>query len=393
MVASTSEHSLVSDVAEGLRINLDIGINYSDDDLEKSLDPIIKAHHEKPFTGVIATDDKAVSLASLASKALGLPHNLPEAVQLTHRKDLARERLALHGVPAPEFQRIDLSTDITAQIDDISYPCVIKPLSLSGSRGVIRVDDQKSCMTACKRIEKIVRELTDEDSQRYLLAESYIPGFEVAVEAMLNNGELQILALFDKPDPLEGPYFEETYYITPSRLPEHQQHLITQRVADACSAYGLVNGPVHAELRLHENEAWILEVAARTIGGQCARLLQYGTGLSLEELVISQAIGKNSPGEIANEAAGVLMIPIPSSGILRRVEGLTAARRVPHIVEVEISVRDGYELIPLPEGAAYLGFIFAQGPDPEHVENALREAHACLKFVTAPVWKLSSSLN
>ncbi len=393
MVASTSEHSLVSEVAEGLRINLDIGINVSPEDLDKSLDPIIKAHREKPFAGVIATDDSAVSLASHTARALGLPHNPPEAVQLTHRKDLARACLKKHGLPVPEYQRIDLSADITTQVVDLPYPCVIKPLSLSGSRGVIRVDDSGACLTACKRIQKIVRELPDGESRRYLLAESYIPGFEVAVEAMLNNGELQILALFDKPDPLEGPYFEETYYVTPSRLPEQQQHLIAQRVADACSAYGLVNGPVHAELRLHKGEAWILEVAARTIGGQCAQLLRQGTGHGLEELVIAQATGKHLQTEVNDKAAGVLMIPIPGTGILRRVEGLTAAKRVPHVSEVEISVRDGYELVPLPEGAAYLGFIFAQGPDPKSVENALREAHACLKFVTAPIWKLANELN
>jgi biotin carboxylase len=389
MVASTSEHSLVSEVAEGLRINLDA----SHENLEQTLEPILTAHREKPFTGVIATDDSAVSLAANAAKALGLPHNPPEAVELTHRKDLARACLKQHGVPIPEYQRIDLSAQITAQLDDLTYPCVIKPLSLSGSRGVIRVDDEKSCLIACKRIQKIVRKLPDEESRRYLLAESYIPGFEVAVEAMLNNGELHILALFDKPDPLEGPYFEETYYITPSQLPKHQQNLITQRVADACSAYGLVNGPVHAELRLHKNEAWILEVAARTIGGQCAQLLKQGTGHGLEELVIAQATGQDLQIEANEKAAGVLMIPIPTTGVLRRVEGLTAARRISHIIEVEISVRDGYELVPLPEGAAYLGFIFAQGPNPKSVENALRDAHACLKFVTAPVWKLSNAAN
>jgi biotin carboxylase len=389
MVASTSEHSLVSEVAEGLRISLDA----SNENLEQTLEPILKAHHENPFTGVIATDDSAVSLASHAASALGLPHNPPEAVQLTHRKDLARACLKQHGVPVPEYRRIDLSADITKQCSDINYPCVIKPLSLSGSRGVIRADDADACVAACKRIQKIVRELVDEQSQRYLLVESYIPGVEVAVEAMLNNGELQLLALFDKPDPLEGPYFEETYYITPTRLPEHQQKLITQRVTDACSAYGLVNGPVHAELRLHDGEAWILEVAARTIGGQCAQLLRQGTGHGLEELVIAQATGKNLDIEVNDKATGVLMIPIPAAGILRRVEGLTAARRVPHVLDVEISVRDGYELIPLPEGAAYLGFIFAQGPDPESVENALRDAHACLNFVTAPVMKLTRALN
>ena len=393
MVASTSEHSLVSEVAEGLRISLDAGINASNENLDQTLEPILTAHQEKPFTGVIATDDSAVSLASHSARALGLPHNPPEAVQLTHRKDLARACLKRHGIPVPNFQRIDLSIDIAKQVADLSYPCVIKPLSLSGSRGVIRVDDVDTFVTACKRIQKIVHELSDEELQRYLLAESYIPGMEVAVEAMLNNGELQLLALFDKPDPLEGPYFEETYYITPSRLPEYQQKQITQRVSDACSAYGLVNGPVHAELRLHNDEAWILEVAARTIGGQCAQLLRQGTGHGLEELVIAQATGKHLQTEVSDKAAGVLMIPIPTAGILRRVEGLSAARRVPHITEVEISVRDGYELIPLPEGAAYLGFIFAQGPDPESVENALREAHACLKFITAPVWKLSSTLK
>jgi len=389
LVASTSEHSLVSEVAEGLRINLDI----SNTDPKQALDPIIKAHRDKPFTGVIATDDSAVSLAANAAKALGLPHNPPEAVQLTHRKDLARACLKQHGVPVPDFLRIDLSIDIAKQVADLSYPCVIKPLSLSGSRGVIRVDNVDTCVTACKRIQKIVHELADVELQRYLLAESYIPGMEIAVEAMLNDGELQLLALFDKPDPLEGPYFEETYYITPSRLPEHQQKQITQRVSDACSAYGLVNGPVHAELRLHDDEAWILEVAARTIGGQCAQLLRQGTGHGLEELIIAQATGRHLQTEVNDKAAGVLMIPIPTAGILRRVEGLTAARRVPGISEVEISVRDGYELIPLPEGAAYLGFIFAQGPDPESVESTLRDAHACLKFITAPVWKLSSVLK
>ncbi len=386
-VASTSEHSLVGEVAGGLRINLDI----SNNNLELALEPILKAHQEKPFTGIIATDDSAVSLASYAARALKLPHNSPEAIQLTHRKDLARACLQQHGVPVPEYLRIDLSADITKQCSNINYPCVIKPLSLSGSRGVIRVDDAEACVAACKRIQKIVRDIVDEESQRYLLIESYIPGAEVAVEAMLNNGQLQILALFDKPDPLEGPYFEETYYITPSRLPKHQQELIAQRVTDACTAYGLVNGPVHAELRLHDGEAWILEIAARTIGGQCAQLLRQGTGYGLEELVIAQATGQHLSTNVNDKAAGVLMIPIPEAGILRRVEGLGAARRVTHILDVEISVRDGYELIPLPEGAAYLGFIFAQGPDPKSVENALRKAHACLRFVTAPVWKLTSA--
>jgi len=386
LVASTSKHSLVSEVADGLRIDLDS----FEENPQQALESILKTHKEKPFTGVIATDDSAVSLAAYAAQAMNLPHNSTDAVKLTHRKDLARQCLAQHGLPVPEHQRIDLNKDITQQAQNLTYPCVLKPLSLSGSRGVIRVNNADECVNACHRIKNIVNQLSDSDSRRYLLAEGYIAGFEVAVEAMLNNGEIQILTLFDKPDPMEGPYFEETYYITPTRLNQSEIALISQRVYEACSAYGLSNGPVHAELRLSQGDAWILEIAARTIGGQCAQLLRYGTGYSLEELVIHQAT--RHPVQINNtmEAAGVLMIPIPEAGILRRVEGLANARRIPYITEVEISVREGYELIPLPEGAAYLGFIFAKGPDPASVESALRNAHDCLKFVTAPVLKLSA---
>lgn len=380
LVASTSEHSLVSAVAEGLRIDLD--------DPEAALQAILRSAEQRPYVGVVATDDIVVPLAARVAQKLGLPHNPPESATLTQRKDLARARLAARGVPVPQHRRIDLNADLPQQANHVRYPCVVKPLALSGSRGVIRADSAQELVDACQRIRAIVAELSTEEERRYLLSEDYLPGREVAVEAMLHNGELQLLAIFDKPEPLEGPYFEETYYITPSRHSEAEQQLIVKRTAEACAAYGLAQGPVHAELRLHDGEAWILEVAARTIGGQCASLLRHGTGHGLEELVVAQAVGNPLTPTIAGEAAGVLMIPIPRAGILRRVEGLGAARRVPHIMEVEIYVRDGYELVPLPEGAAYLGFIFARGPDPAAVEAALRESHACLNFVTAPMWKL-----
>lgn len=381
LVASTSKHSLVSAVAEGLRIDLDAP--------DAAITRILDAAHQRPFAGVISTDDRAVSLAARAARALGLSHNTPDAVYLTRRKDLARARLLAHGVPVPAHRRIDLDADLAPQVATLNYPCVIKPLGLSGSRGVIRADDPAACVAACERVQAIVTGLPDAEERRYLLAETYLPGDEVALEGMLDNGTLQVLALFDKPEPLEGPYFEESYYITPSRLPADHQALIIRRSAEACAAYGLSQGPVHVELRLHNNNAWILEVAARTIGGQCAQLLRQSSGHGLEELVVAQAMGQPITPPQTNEAVGVLMIPIPRAGVLRRVEGLAAARRVRYITHLEISVREGYELVPLPEGAAYLGFIFARGPDPATVEAALRKAHAGLNIVTAPVWHLT----
>lgn len=389
LVASTSEHSLTSAVAEGMRIDLH--------DPALSLERITASHQQHPFSGIIGSDDGAVELTASAAQLLGLPHNPPEASRLTRRKDLARARLRDAGLPVPEHRRLDLSQPLAAQVAGLNYPrnypCVAKPIALSGSRGVIRANTPDELLTACGRIRAIVADQPDAEVRRFVLVEDYLPGAEVALEGMLHDGELTVLALFDKPEPLEGPYFEESYYVTPSRLPAATQALIARRTRDACAAYGLCHGPIHAELRLHDDEAWLLEIAARTIGGQCARLLQYGTGQGVEELVIAQAVGRPLPPQPSADAAGVLMIPIPRGGILRRVEGLGAARRVRHVTEVSISVRDGYELVPLPEGEAYLGFIFAQASDPASVEHALREAHACLNIVTAPVFRPITGIN
>ncbi|MGW8229337.1 MAG: ATP-grasp domain-containing protein, partial [Gammaproteobacteria bacterium] len=242
-----------------------------------------------------------------------------------------------------------------------------------------------------QRIQAMLQQEThlDPDVARLLLVETFIPGAEVAVEGMLTAGKLRVLTVFDKPDPLDGPYFEETYYTTPSRHGPDVLDSLEQTVQAACTTYGLREGPVHAECRLNADGVWLLEVAARTIGGLCGRLLQFGTGYSLEELVLAQAMGKDLPIEIAQQGSGVLMIPIPKAGILKRVEGILAAQRIPYIESVEIQIREGHELVPLPEGSSYLGFIFARAPSAAQAEAALRAAHACLNIVVAPLWKVN----
>jgi len=229
----------------------------------------------------------------------------------------------------------------------------------------------------------------EDDARRYLLIEQYIPGEEIAVEAMLTRGELHILTIFDKPDPLEGPFFEETYYTMPTVLSVAQQSAVKRVVQMACAAYGLQEGPIHAECRINDDGVFILEVAARTIGGLCGRLLRFGTGYSLEEMVLAHAMAMPLTLNRERGAAGVLMIPIPAAGMLKRVEGLLDAHRVPFIEDINIQVREGHELIPLPEGASYLGFIFSRAPSVHEAEQALRDAHACLNFVVAPIWKLN----
>lgn len=379
VVASEGRHSVVSAFAQGLHLDF----HRPDTALRVLLDD---AAVHGSYAGVIATDDAATELAAAVAEHLNLPHNVPAATRIARRKDLARACLARAGVRVPRHWRVDLRRSLAAQMEAIEYPCVLKPLALSASRGVIRADNPDQFRAAAARIERILGEVHDPEERYVLLVEQFVDGDEVAVEGMLHNGRLSLLAVFDKPEPLNGPYFEETYYITPSRLEAAVQTRLKETIAQACEAYGLSEGPIHAECRINRDGVWILEVAARTIGGLCARLFRVGTGYGLEEFVLAHAMGRplaTAPGE---GAAGVLMIPITRRGILRRVEGVEAARGVPGVEDVVIYVREGYELVPLPEGASYLGFVFARGPDPARVERSLRDAHAALNVVVAPVW-------
>lgn len=381
LIASEAKHSLVSAFAEGL--HLDFG------DPQASLQTILREAQRRPFAAVLGSDDASTELAALAARELGLPHNPTAAVRLARRKDLARARLAQAGVPVPRHWRLDLTRPLAAQIEDIHFPCVLKPVTLAASRGVIRADKHDELMRAAARIKVLLTQagLRETEERETILVEEFIPGFEVAVEGMLTQGKLEILTIFDKPDPLDGPYFEETYYITPSRMDTSVQGVLHETISNACAAYGLREGPIHAECRINKQGVWILEVAARTIGGLCGRLLRFGTGLSLEELVLLHSLGERVEMNRETGGAGVLMIPIPQAGILRRVEGVLAAGKVPFIEEVVIYMREGYELVPLPEGASYLGFIFARAPAAAQAEAALRTAHACLRVVVMPVWK------
>uniref|UniRef100_UPI0035AE06B0 ATP-grasp domain-containing protein n=1 Tax=Promineifilum sp. TaxID=2664178 RepID=UPI0035AE06B0 len=279
--------------------------------------------------------------------------------------------------------------DPAAVAAQVPYPCVVKPLNLNGSRGVMRADSPEELAAAVRRLTRLITSdvrVASDAAPRPYLVESYIPGFEVALEGLLDEGHLRVLALFDKPDPLDGPFFEETIYVTPSRLPAATQRAIEQTTAAAARALGLCMGPVHAELRVNEQGVWIVEIAGRSIGGLCSQVLRFGIDGSLEELILRQAAGLPL-GDTArrDRAAGVMMIPIPEAGLLREVAGVEEAAATPLIESVEITARLHYPLTPLPEGDSYLGFIFARGDTPAAVEAALRRAHGCLRFRIEPL--------
>ena len=387
LIASQGEHSIVSDYVQGLHVDFQ---NES-----QAIDIILSEAEKRPFSGIIGTDDTTTELAACIATKLNLPHNDPEAVKIAQRKDLSRISLKKSKVKIPTFDLLTTTKSLSEQKINVNFPAVIKPVALSASRGVIRVNNEleleqaivrvKNMLAEEKQLDKVIREI--------LLLEEFIPGKEVAIEAMLHHGELEVLAVFDKPDPLDGPFFEETYYITPKSFSKDTQKELKQTVFEACHAYGLKEGPIHAECRINDNGVWIIEVAARTIGGMCGRLLSLGTGYSLEELVLLHAMGKRVEIKTLDSAAGVLMIPIPSAGILKRVEGLLEAQRIPFISDLSIEVRDGYELVPLPEGNSYLGFIFSEAPTVKEAEQALREAHDCLNIVIAPLWKIGGNLS
>jgi len=356
-----------------------LGLDFAEPDA--SVRTIVEFAQEHAIHAIISVDDSATELAARASAALGLAHNSQQAAEAARDKLLMRRLMSAGGAPCPIFRPFSLSDEPTWIATQVSYPCVLKPLRLSGSRGVIRADDPAEFGVAFNRLKRLLISEGNSEHETSILVEDFIPGFEVALEGMLTHGQLKVLAIFDKPDPLDGPFFEETIYTTPSRLQTSVQEDIASSVATAAASLGLKEGPVHAELRVNKQGPWMLEIAGRSIGGLCSTILEFGSGMCLEELILRHAIGQEVTSiERDKHAAGVMMIPIPSAGILKGVHGVEEAEKVPLITGIEITAKLNYPLVPLPEGASYLGFIFARGETPFEAEEAIRMAHKLLRF-------------
>ena len=354
---------------------------------EQAVDTVLREIDGNP-DAVLAVDDSGVELAALLAERLGLPGNPAHAVRRVRDKLAFRRLLQERAFPCPDFHHLPTGDDPRKLVPKLKFPVVVKARRLSGSRGVIRADDSAALVRAVNWV-RAIQSRADRDAQALgLIIEDFIPGREYALEGILERGDLTPLALFDKPDPLDGPYFEETLYVTPSRLPRALQHRIHQEVARACRCAGLAAGSVHAEVRVNDRGIWILEVAARSIGGLCGRVLSHFLGMSLEELILRQAVAESLPIALpvagAGAAAGVMMIPIPRRGIYHGLEGLAAAQSAPGVTGVTITAEPGQIIAPPPDGASYLGFIFARAASPAEAENALRIAHRRLRFDIRP---------
>jgi biotin carboxylase len=339
-----------------------------------------------PLDAVVAVDEPGVVVAAIAGERLGLRHNPPDAVRATRDKTLMRRLLAAAGsVPQPAFAVVASDGDVAEAASSVGFPCVVKAVSLSGSRGVVRADDADEARAAGARIRALLADAGEAAGS--LLVERFVPGAELALEGLLVDGRLRVLALFDKPDPLDGPVFEETMFVTPSRQPAPVQERIAAVVAEAVQVLGLREGPIHAEVRVDGDDVWFLEVAARSIGGLCARTLHFGLGTTLEELILRHAVGlpvTTDRFRRERAAAGVWMVPIPTAGTLAAVAGVDDALAVDGIVGFEQTIPAGRTVRPLPEGDRYLAFLFARAPTPDAVEHALRTAAGRLEVVITP---------
>jgi biotin carboxylase len=369
-----------------------IGVHFENP--ETAAHSVLQAQRDLPVDGVLALGDRPGPTAAYVARSLGILHNHPASVEACRNKLRMREVLRDAGLPVPAFRSVALHPLPEPALLGIAFPCVLKPLSLSASQGVVRANNREEFLAGTIRLKHLLESpeirATHEPGLDRMLVENYLPGREVAVEGLITEGEPRILAIFDKPDPLEGPYFEETIYVTPSRLPAHEQQAIQQSFLDSVRAMGLTHGPVHAEFRLNDQGVWPIELAPRPIGGLCAQALRFkfsGTTemIGLEELVLRHALdlsGADAQRETA--ASGVMMIPVPHSGVLERIDGEEEARRVGGITSLEITARLHDFIAAWPEGSSYLGFLFAHADDPVSVEVSLRQAHAKLHFTLMP---------
>jgi hypothetical protein len=355
---------------------------------------VLEAQRGLPVDGILAVGDRPTLTAAYVARGLGLAHNHPASVQACRNKVRMREVMRDGGVPVPWFRAVPLQPVPEPSLLEIRFPCVLKPISLSASQGVVRANNREEFIAGATRLKGLLDSpeilATREANRDQMLVEGYLEGREVALEALLTDGTLQVLAIFDKPDPLEGPYFEETIYVTPSRLADEDQRALLASLVKVVRAIGLTNGPVHAEFRLNPEGVWPIEVAARPIGGLCAGALRFVIDgqepIGLEELLLRHALGLLGNNEVKREdsASGVMMIPVPHSGIFERVEGTEQVRSMEFVTSLEITARQHDYIAAWPEGSSYLGFLFARAGSPAEVETALRGAHSKLRFYMTP---------
>ncbi len=343
--------------------------------------------------GIVAVGDKPALAAAYIARRLQLPFHPVKAVEAAGNKDLSRRKLARSGLPVPKFFSVALNFNVEEACARAKFPCVLKPIGLSGSRGVIRANNPDEFAAAFHRIRNLL-ELPEllrhrDPTLNFIQVEDYISGKEFALEGVVTGGKLRTLAICDKPDPLEGPFFEETIYTTPSRHSAKTQKALRESTQRAVEALGLTDGPLHAEARVNREGVWMLEVAARPIGGLCARMMRFNGGMPLEEVLLRHALRERLPKlQLDGPAAGVMMIPIPRDGVYQGCRGTKEAAKVEWIEGVEITAKPGQVFRRLPEGGSYLGFLFARAESPETVEASLRQAHGRLKFdfaTTLPV--------
>jgi biotin carboxylase len=383
VIIASEQKQALADLAPGRSLTLDFRHP------ERAVASIESFAAARPLDAIVGVDDDTTLVAAMASAALALPGNSAASVQAAQNKFRMRELLAKIDIPSPRFDLVSTQADAATLAARAGYPCVLKPVFLAGSRGVIRANDHAEFIAAFGRIAAILSDPAVRAQggawSESILVESFIPGREVALEGMLTRGKLQVLALFDKPDPLDGPYFEETIYLTPSRLEVAIQDSLVGTTLRAAEALGLREGPLHAELRVNADGAWIVELAARSIGGLCSTALQFSSGQSLEDLILRHALGVDiSALRRDPEPAGVMMLPIARAGILKHVRGKSEAASLEGVEGIEITIPLGERLVPLPEGDRYLGFIFARGATVDAVETSLRAAHQRLKFDIEP---------
>jgi biotin carboxylase len=335
----------------------------------------------KVIDAVVAADTPMLVLAATVAAAMGLPHNPVDAVRAALDKAAQRQRWAAAGVPQPSFRLVPAGDGVRQAAEAIGFPCVVKAVSLSASQGVLRADDPTAAVEAARRIRQILDD-AERPADEPLLIEEYLPGPELSIDGVLTAGDLTVTAVFDKPGMPDGPTFEETLLVSPSRLAERTLAAAVRTAADAARSLGLSTGPVHAELRICDRGPAMLELAPRSIGGLCSRALRFAGGASLEEIVLANALGRPIPGGGGPAApCGIYMLPVPRPGILRAVEGKADALAVSGVTGLTITIPPGQRVRPLPDGDRYLGFVYAEADTPADVEEALTAAVARLRVV------------
>jgi len=354
-------------------------------DVESVTRQLEEIHRREPVDALLTFSDYYVAIVAEAAARLGFRYLDPEAARACRNKAETRAALQRAGLPVPGFRVLSSIEEAWRAAQEVAYPCVLKPVSESSSKGVRLVHDAEELLAHFREVHGWRENARRQPLEGKVLVEEFLDGPELSVETFTRErGQTQVIGVTTK-HLSEPPHFVEMGHDFPSRIEADRGAALAAAALAALAALGYDFGPAHTEVRLTAAGPVVVEVNPRLAGGMIPELVFHALGVDLVGALFAQLTG-GEPNLAPRRAAwaSIRFLTAPRHGRLAMVRGVEEARRLPGVREVTLGKRPGDEIRPAEEATHRLGHVITSGPDPLQVIREADAALASLEVVVAP---------